>query len=61
MCLAQPQAIGEPELNTSQPDSDRKDVGDCSTGGEDGFGTEASMGPQLASQYAASLLVAGGK
>lgn len=44
--------MGHPALKICHPDTDLRDVKDCSTGGAPGFGTEASIGPQLASQSA---------
>ena len=40
---------------------DRNDDGDCSRDGVPGLGTEESIGPQLASQYAYRVRLLGGK
>ena len=55
LCRAHPQAIGAPAFIMNHPDRDRRELSDCSFAGSLGFGMDASIGPQFASQYACRL------
>ena len=50
LCRAQPQAIGAPACITNHPDSERRICCGYSVWGASGFGTDASIGPQLTSE-----------